>query len=149
MAKTNVNMDEQNDEADSELADYQDLVDLVEEDAENRGDPDIKAEQKKVQQKKRMSKPKAKAKAANPDDLLLGPPKKGKGRGKGRGRGRGKGKGRGRFGRRNALPLPDQPAETAEPPAELSIAEAAEPPPELSIAEAAEPPPRPQHCRSS
>ena len=52
MAKTNVNMDEQNDEADSELADYQDLVDLVEEDAENRGDPDIKAEQKKVQKKK-------------------------------------------------------------------------------------------------
>jgi hypothetical protein len=52
LAKTNVNMDEQNDEADSELADYQDLVDLVEEDAENRGDPDIKAEQKKVQKKK-------------------------------------------------------------------------------------------------
>ena len=52
LAKTNVNMDEQNDEADSELADYQDLLDLVEEDAENRGDPDIKAEQKKVQKKK-------------------------------------------------------------------------------------------------
>ena len=51
LAKTNVNMDEQNDEADSELADYQDLLDLVEEDAENRGDPDIKAEQKKVQKK--------------------------------------------------------------------------------------------------
>ena len=70
------------DGADSQLSEYQDLLDLVEEDTENRGDPDIKAEQQKVK-KKRMAKPKAKASQDADGNIMLGPPKK-KARGKAR-----------------------------------------------------------------
>ena len=74
------------DGADSQLSEYQDLLDLVEEDTENRGDPDIKAEQQKVK-KKRMAKPKAKASQDADGNIMLGPPKKRQGERQGQGEG--------------------------------------------------------------
>ena len=68
-------------------SDFEDLLDLIEEDLENRNDPDVKQEKAKVKRKKMQ----------NPKGLItLEPPTKGRGRGKGRGKGRGRGRGRGK-----------------------------------------------------
>lgn len=80
--------DEEEGVDDDKLSEYQDLLDLVEEDTENRNDPDIKAEQQKLKQKRQ--------KTAIAGHIMLGAENQ---RGRGRGRGKGKGKGRGRGGR--------------------------------------------------
>ena len=68
-------------------SDFEDLLDLIEEDLENRNDPDVKQEKAKVKRKKMQ----------NPKGLItLEPPTRGRGRGKGRGKGRGRGRGRGK-----------------------------------------------------
>ena len=73
---------------------YQELLDALDDaDAENRGDPDLKAEKNKLKKKKALG-----------AGTLLEAPSRGRGRGRGRGkgkgkggRGKGKGKGRGKF----------------------------------------------------
>ena len=76
------------DEDDDKLSEYQDLLDLVEEDTENKNDPDIKGEKEKVKRQKQ--------KVAIEGHILLGAQKKGRGRGRGKGAGKGKGRGRGK-----------------------------------------------------
>ena len=94
--RANVKLKEE-DEEDRE-SDYEELLNLLEEDLGNRNDPDIKQEKTRLKRKK-MQKPKV------PEDghVTLEPPKRGRGRGKGRGkgkRGRGGGKGKGKGGRK-------------------------------------------------
>ena len=115
-----------NEDADdlSDTSEYEELLKLVEEDAENRNDPDLKAERRKVQKKKR-----AKAAAQSPPDDLM---KRGRGRGRGKGKGKGKGKtepkaksakpwgrgrgrGRGRKNKQLENSLPEAPASEALP----------------------------------
>ena len=71
-----------------DLQEYSELLDLMEEDLENRNDPDIKGEKKKLAQKK-ISKPKV---DPNGEEITLEPPAKKRGRPKGTGKGKGKGK---------------------------------------------------------
>ena len=72
---------------------YQELLELLEEDVENRNDPDVKNEKKRLA-KKKMSKHKQQLDPEH--NIILAPPKKGKGKGRGKGRGKGKGKTRGK-----------------------------------------------------
>ena len=115
--RANVKMKEE-DEEDRE-SDYEELLNLLDEDLENRNDPDIKQEKTRLKRKK-MQKPKV------PDDghITLEPPKRGRGRGKGKGKGRGRnkntsqetapfGRGRGRGkgrGKGRANPIQDEDA---------------------------------------
>ena len=76
-------------EDDDKLSDYQDLLDLIEEDCENRNDPDIRQEKQRLQNR-RNARPKA-----NKGEVLLEPPQQNAGKGRGRGRGKGKGRPKG------------------------------------------------------
>eukprot|EP00438_Fugacium_kawagutii_P005591 Skav209410 [mRNA] locus=scaffold2187:150414:152573:+ [translate_table: standard] len=66
--------------------DYQELLDLLEEDTENRNDPDVKQEKQKLK-RKRLQHPKGLGEDQEP---LKKPRGRGRGRGRGGGRGRGK-----------------------------------------------------------
>ena len=96
--------DDEEAESEEALSDYEDLLEQAEETG-NAGDPDLKAEKKKL--KKTRSK-KALQKAAK--ELDANAPKRGRGRGRGKGRGRGRGKGRGKGkGRANSQHFADLP----------------------------------------
>ena len=91
---------------------YQELLDALDEaDAENRGDPDLKAEKSRLKKKK----------AQGPGTLLVAPRGKGRGRGRGKGkgkggRGKGKGKGRGKFSTQKRFLEKHQESEPKQPP---------------------------------
>ena len=102
LALSTAKMKEEGEEPEDQLSDYEDLLDLVEEDC-NHDDPDIKQEKKKLKRKRLGL---GKVKKTGDDSILLGPkenkvkkPKmkakakaKPSAKGKGRARGRGRGK---------------------------------------------------------
>ena len=76
-------------EDDGAASDFEELLELLEEDLENRNDPDVMQEKAKAK-RKRMQHPKA----APEGHITLEPPQRGRGRGRGKGKGRGKGRGK-------------------------------------------------------
>ena len=113
LSKANVKASQEDEE--DRASEYEELLNLIEEDLENHNDPDVKQEKSKIKRRK-LQKPKV------PEGhITLEPPKKGRGKGRGRGKG-GKGRGRGR-GKKNTsqenqqtaskpeLQLPDIPSQ--------------------------------------
>lgn len=85
LLKSNAKIKEGDEQGDGGDSDFEDLLNLLEEDLENRDDPDLKNERKKLK-RKRLQKPKV------PEGhIVLEPKPKRKGKGKGRGRGKGRG----------------------------------------------------------
>ena len=76
----------ENEDAESQLSDYEDLLHLLEEDTENALDPDIKHEKARIKKQKVLKQ----LKEAPPGDALV-QSKRGRPKGKGKGRGRPKG----------------------------------------------------------
>ena len=124
LAVSTAKITEESEEAEDKLSDYEDLLDLVEEDC-NHGDPDIKQEKKKLK-RKRLGLGKVKDTGGADDSIMLEPGKenkvkkpKSKAKPKAMGRGRGRGRGRGKSEKAD-LPIPD-----AEEKKEISVEEIA------------------------
>lgn len=101
--------DDGEEEADSELSDYEDLLNMAEE-IGNQGDPDLKGEKLKVKQTRAK---RALKKAVQLLESKASARGRGRGRSKGRGKGRGRSKGKGK-GRSSTVHFPDLETEAEE-----------------------------------